>query len=112
MKGNFQFPRSTTVRIFGVPFEQAIAHVLKTGEMLLPASDIDSFDYEDKSPRQLSDSDLKNVVRDTSLLDAVIMAHNDPSRNNAPQTSIAPSAPSEPSTSQSPAPSSPPSTSE
>ena len=67
---------SITVQGFHKSVRDVIAHFMSTGELLIEPSSTNSYDNTDSSVR-VQDFDVNKVVKDTSLVEAALLAHNE-----------------------------------
>lgn len=67
---------SITVQGFHKSVREVIAHFMATGELLIEPSSTNSYDNTDASVR-VEDFDVNSVIKDTSLVEAALMSHNE-----------------------------------
>lgn len=67
---------SITVQGFHKSVREVIAHFMATGELLIEPSSTNSYDNTDSSVR-VEDFDVDSVIKNTSLVEAALMSHNE-----------------------------------
>lgn len=67
---------SITVEGFHKSVKEVLQHFLATGELLIEPTNAVSFDNTD-SNIQVKDFDMDNVVKNVSLVEAALLAHNE-----------------------------------
>lgn len=67
---------SIAVQGFHKSVREVIAHFMSTGELLIDPSSCNSYDNTDSNVR-VEDFDVNSVIRDTSLIEAALMSHNE-----------------------------------
>lgn len=91
---------SITVQGFHKSVKDVVKHFLATGELLVEPTNAVSFDNTD-SNIQVKDFDIDSVVKNVSLVEAALLAHNernvrlDSKRNESDKSSESDSVPTE-----------------
>ena len=67
---------SITVQGFHKSVREVIAHFMATGELLIEPSNTNSYDNTDSSVR-VEDFDVDSVIKNTSLVEAALLSHNE-----------------------------------
>lgn len=85
---------SIAVQGFHKSVREVIAHFMSTGELLIDPSSCNSYDNTDSSVR-VEDFDMDSVIKDTSLVEAALMSHNErvPAQNPQPPKTDEPAEP-------------------
>lgn len=76
---------SIAVQGFHKSVREVIAHFLSTGELLVEPSSCTSYDNMDSNVR-VEDFDVNSVIKDTSLVEAALLSHNERVASSRPQT--------------------------
>lgn len=67
---------SIAVQGFHKSVREVIAHFMSTGELLIDPSSCNSYDNTDSNVR-VQEFDMNSVIKDTSLVEAALMSHNE-----------------------------------